>query len=39
MLNYRLGFLDLNWIKKIYVKIKLIHVLYMIGGMKPWKFT
>jgi hypothetical protein len=34
MLNYRLGFLNLG--KKIIdVKIKLIHVLYIFGGMKP----
>ena len=37
MLNYRLGFLYLNWEKKIFVvKIKLIHVWYVIRDVKPW---
>ena len=35
MLNYRLGFLNLNWRKVLVVKIKLIHVWYVIGGVKP----
>jgi len=34
MLNYRLEFLDLDW-KVFVVKIKLIHVWYVIRDVKP----